>query len=253
MSRKYGRRPSMRGQVGLPAPGHQGEVLARRRAHVGGVAGVPEVGVAVDEDQPDPAADRLAEPVHGQRRAEQDRAVSAQHQRELAPVDDGADPLGERQRVVGDLPGVAHPVAGAPVARVVPGRGEAAGVAGPQPGEQVVVTQRPGRLAAAGDRRGRRRPQTEICRRVEDGDPAHHELPSSVVGRAGRNAGPRWRATNSEQGAGQGPARRGDRRIVRAGDGEQRDQVLADLLPVLAGGPADQARPAGRTPARPGR
>ena len=60
-----------RRQVGLAPAGDQRQVLAGRGADVRRVARVPEVGVPVDEDQPDPAADRLAEPVHGQRRAEQ--------------------------------------------------------------------------------------------------------------------------------------------------------------------------------------
>ena len=91
-----------RGQVGLSAPGHQGQVLPGGRADVRGVAGVPEVGVTVDEDQPDPSADGLAETVHRERRAEHDRAVPAEHDGELARVDDRADPVGQLPGVGGD-------------------------------------------------------------------------------------------------------------------------------------------------------
>ena len=54
-----------------------------------------------------------------------------------------------------------------------------------------------------------------------------------MVGRAGRYAGPRWRAVNSEQGGGQGTSGGRHGGVVRAGDGEQRHQVLAaaDVAP----------------------
>ena len=83
----------------------------------GGVARVAEVGVGVDVDQPDPAAHLLAEAAHGQPGAQQDRAVAAEHHRELAGVDDarrcgrpaGASSARSRR--------LAHAVAGPPARR----------------------------------------------------------------------------------------------------------------------------------------
>ena len=49
----------------------------------------------VEEEEPVAAAAPQREKV-----AEQDRAVAAQHHRELAPADDGADGIGEREGVV---------------------------------------------------------------------------------------------------------------------------------------------------------
>ncbi|BCJ54528.1 hypothetical protein Asp14428_60030 [Actinoplanes sp. NBRC 14428] len=162
-----------RRQVGLAPAGHQGQVLAGGGADVRGVAGVAEVRVAVDEDQADAAADGLAEAVHREGRAEHDRAVAAEHDREFALVDDGADAVGQAAGVDGDLRCVADAVAGAPVAGVVPGRGEAAGVAGVEAAQQTLVAQGSRRLGAARHRRHGRRAQTEIGRCVEHGYAAH--------------------------------------------------------------------------------
>ena len=135
---------------------------------------MPEVGVAVDEDQPDPAADVLAEPVHGQRRRraaiEQSppRTSGNSPASRIAPIRSAS-----RREYARDLGRVATPSPG----RQSPGsyRG---GVRQPasralQPGEQAVVAQRAGRLGAARHRRRGRRAQAEVGRRVQDGDPAH--------------------------------------------------------------------------------
>jgi hypothetical protein len=200
-----------RGQVGLSAAGDQGQVLAGRGAHIGRIARVPEVGMPVHEDEADVRADLFAEPVHGQRRADQHRAVAAQDEREVARVLDRADPVGQPHRVSGDQVRVTDPVARLPVARVVPGRGQAAGVAGGEPADQSVVAQRARRLGAAGHRGRGGRAEAEVRRRVEDRDPPC------------RRTGPDRSAHDGsvlEECAGQRPPRRGDRRVVRAGDGE---------------------------------
>jgi hypothetical protein len=67
LSRTYGPALLDRGEFGLAAAGGQGQRLAGGGAHDRGVAGVAEVGVGVDVDQPDPAAAVLGEAPHGQR------------------------------------------------------------------------------------------------------------------------------------------------------------------------------------------
>ncbi len=194
------------GQVGLAAAGGEREILAGGRTNVGRVARVPEVGVAVDIHQ---AVRQLLgdrPPAHGESRSDQDRAVAAEDDRKLAGIDDRTDPVGQPDRVVGDLGRMADAVARPPVTGVVPWRRQAAGVAGVQASEQTLVTQRAGRLGTT--RHGRRSgwTQAEVGRCVEDSDPAHRRRPS-------------------EQRAGQGAARRDHRRIVGAGHREQRDQM----------------------------
>ena len=110
--------------------------------------------------------------------AEHDRAVAAQDRPGTRRRRGSRRSGRPAARVRRDLGRVADPVAGPPVARVVPRRGQAAGVAGVQPGQQAVVAQRAGRLGAARHRRRGRRAQTEIGRCVQDGDAAHASLPA---------------------------------------------------------------------------
>jgi hypothetical protein len=90
-------------QVG-PASGDEGEV------HRGGLAGwlglrLVEVGVVVEEQQAVAAAAS-----EGEADAEQDGAVAAEHDREGALIEDGADGVGEPGRVVAETVGVEQPV-----------------------------------------------------------------------------------------------------------------------------------------------
>ena len=150
----------------------------------------------------------------------------------------------------GDLRRVADPVAGAPVARVVPGRGEAAGVAGAAAGRAGR-----GRAARPGPWRSRARRwrwagagRGSSARRGRRSGASWSSRPRWSGGPAGAPA--RVGASNSEQRAGQGPPGGGDRRVVRAGDGEERRPGAGGPSPGLAGGPPDQADQPRRTPAR---
>src|SRR6516165_2912445 len=60
-------------------------------------------------------------------------------------------------------------------------------------------------------------------------------------GRPPRADRPRGRQTNSEEQAREGASGLGDPRVPGREDLEQADQVLPDLVPVLATGPADDA------------
>ena len=162
------------GQVGLSAAGDQGERLAGGGADDGGVARVPEVGVGVHIDQSD--AGRRgprrggAWPAPSRARPSSRRPArpGTRRPRRCAPIRSAS-----RGRVRGDVRGLAHPVAGPPVARVEPGRGAGSRRRGPEPRHQAVVAQRAGRLRAARHRGRGRRTQPEVGRRVEDGDAAH--------------------------------------------------------------------------------
>jgi hypothetical protein len=97
-----------------------------------------EVGVPVEEEKPVTAA-----PPERQKRAEEDRAVAAQHHRELVQVDDGADGIGERNSVVGNAARVEHQ--GLEVAFVLVSRRlDATGAAGAEPVSQTRGKQRIG-------------------------------------------------------------------------------------------------------------
>ena len=169
-----GRRPSIAARSACPRPVTSASASPAAAPTYGGVARVPEVGVTVHEDQPDPAADRLAEPVHGQRRS---RARSSSRRparpgtRRRRGSRRSGRPAGASTRAISAAWQTPSP------GRQSPGsyRG---GVRQPasrarEAGEQAVVAQGPGRLGAARHRRRGRRAQTEIGRRVEDGDAAH--------------------------------------------------------------------------------
>ena len=195
-----------------------------------------EVGVGVDVDQADPA-DRAAGrrvPAHGQRRAEQDRAVAAEDDREVTGREDRADPVGQPADEHRDLVGLGDAVAGLPAGRVVAGRGDAARVAGAQPGQQAAVAQGAGGFRAAGDRGRGRWPQPQVA-----------------TARRGRRSGAS--RPGSEERARQRPAGFGDGGVVGPRDGEQRDEVCAHRLAFVAGGAADQVDEAAGRRGRPGR
>ena len=70
-------------------PGREREIH-RRRLAVWIRRRLVEVGVSVDEEQPEPAA-----PFEREHRAEQDRTIAAQNQRELGVVEHAANRIGE--------------------------------------------------------------------------------------------------------------------------------------------------------------
>src|SRR5688572_1133357 len=114
-------------------------------------------------------------------------------------------------------------------------------------------TPSPGRHSPGSYRGGVRQPASRASRRVisswsrsAPGAFAQPGTDVSVGGRsprfvgASRTAIRRMWAGGSEEGAGQRPASRGDRWVVRTGDGEQGDQVPAYRLAVLSAGAAHQ-------------
>ena len=141
-------------QVGT-ASGDKGEV------HRGGLAGwfglgLVEVGVAVQEQQAVAAAAS-----EGEADAEQDGAVAAEHDREGALVEDGADGVGEPGRVVAQAVGVEQARAGID-ARVERREGQPGSALGAEPlgesGRQEGLGQGldPGSAQAGGGRALRR-------------------------------------------------------------------------------------------------
>jgi hypothetical protein len=115
-------------EVVLPAAGRQGQLLAAGRADARGVAGMAEVGGAVDHG--DPVAPCAAQ---GERGAELDRAVTAQHHGELPGPHVSLDAVGELAGVRGDGLRVEHPVALFPAPAVVAGRHHHAADGGASP------------------------------------------------------------------------------------------------------------------------
>jgi hypothetical protein len=71
------------------------------------------------------------------------------------------------------LRGVGHPVAGAPVAGVIPRRGQAARVARAETRDELLVAQGTGAFGTAGHRVGRGRTEPKIGGCVENRDSAH--------------------------------------------------------------------------------
>jgi hypothetical protein len=104
------------GQVLLSAAGHQREVLARSGADPVAVAGMAEVGVAVDEGEPEAPATP-----QGRSGAEQDAAVAAQDDGQLSRIQQGAAPGGRAAAVGGQLRSVEDPVALLPAAAAIAG------------------------------------------------------------------------------------------------------------------------------------
>ena len=139
--------------------GQQARTPARgeRQVHRGGLtAGIGfrlvEVGVPVDEQQPVAAAS-----AEGQQVAEQDRAVAAEHDRDVAPVEHLTGRRGEQMRVVAKPRRVEH--AGVGVTRPVVGqRTHASATTGPEPVGEAGRQQRLRKpLDAAGEEPERRR------------------------------------------------------------------------------------------------
>jgi hypothetical protein len=125
---------------------------------------VAEVEAAVDRDQA-----VVAEAAQGQHGAEQDAAVTPEHQRELARPDQLDQPVGQGDAVAGDGGAVADPGDRIELGRV--GRGvDAPRVAGPKPLDQAVAAQRLGQPPGTRHPARRRRAQPEHRGGVEDGD-----------------------------------------------------------------------------------
>ena len=121
---------------------------------------------------------------------------------------------------------------------------------------------RPGRSAAGSGsrRRGRRAARRRPWSRNAPGALAQPGTEVAVGGRSPRLDGASRTAIRRialrvglEQARRQGAARRGYRRVVGTGDGEQRDQVLAHPLTIVARRPAHQVDQPGCTPVRPAR
>jgi hypothetical protein len=140
------------------------------RADPGGVAGVAEVAVAVQERQP-----VAATPAKRQRRTQQDAAVPAQHQRERTRVQQPAQPVGQPAGVGGQRGRVEHPAALLPGAPVIAGRHQVAGVPRVQPAQQPLIAQGAGELVAAGHNPWSRRAQPKVGRGIQ-----HHHPTRSV-------------------------------------------------------------------------
>nr|BFF26561.1 hypothetical protein GCM10025732_45260 [Glycomyces mayteni] len=113
-----------------------------------------EVGVPVEERDAVPAA-----AAQRQGRAQKDRAVAAEDDREAPAFKKSAEPIGEDPGVGGDPVGVEQPVPEHPLAPVVPRRRGVPGVLAPDPVENALVPQRPGELVTTGNDPGRGRAQ----------------------------------------------------------------------------------------------
>ena len=148
----------------VAAAGHQREILAGGGTDGVRVARMPKVAVRIDEDEP--VATTAAEREHV---SQQDAAVTAKHDRKRAAIEQRRQTVGQTQRETLDRQLVAHAVARFPL-RVVPRRHHNTTVDGREPLEEPFVAQRAGELVDAGDRAGRRRPQAEVRRRIEDDD-----------------------------------------------------------------------------------
>lgn len=157
---------------GGPVPAdRRGESLSGHARALVAVARMPEVGVTVDMHQFDAAT------AHGRETcAEQDRAVAADHERSLAPVERCADACRQTPRMVDRGTLVAH-VSGRShgiVVDVAAGQDDA-GVGRPElgePGEQAGLAQSLRCLRCAGDAARLGRTQAEIGRSRQHRDHA---------------------------------------------------------------------------------
>jgi hypothetical protein len=158
-----------------------GEILPGEAEALGAVAGMPEVGMAVEVDQPVPAARGEREPGR-----DEQAAVTPEHQRRTARVELPADPGGQPPGVVDQGLLVAGPrhsrsrVVEVTAGQHDPGLGAAAGG---QPRVQPGLAQCLGRFRGPGYRAGLRRAQAEVRRRA---DQAQHGRESR--GSAGSSA-----------------------------------------------------------------
>src|SRR5215207_3130325 len=131
-------------QLARAATGDEREILARGGSDVWVVAGMSEVEVPVDKDQP--VATAAAKRDHG---AEQDAAIAAEHDREAATIERGDDTIGQAPRVARDRLSIAdcQPIPFRPV----PWWDDDPSVAGRDACRQPVLAQRSGQLVYTGN------------------------------------------------------------------------------------------------------
>jgi len=131
---------------------------------------MPEVQVPVEEDEA--IATHAPE---AEQRPKQDAAIAAQHERGLAPGDDGLHAIGEAAGVGGARRLVADGLA-VPVGEVAR-RGDDAAIPRREARDDPLVAQGAGQLVHPRHGAGGRGAQAEIRRRIHDDERPAHALP----------------------------------------------------------------------------